>query len=183
MSDEEEVAVITDNENKTEEIRNVEEEKVEENEEDMEVEDEIDSDEEVYIKANRHSFELGKDHFIFDFKDVDSEEEEVEEEVENEDVDSEENEEEEEEEGDGVEEDNAAEDTITEQQQVIVICILNVDGNRERGPRGCPAKCYTSNGVVRHDSALRKESYQWFCLHTLISCRKENGRKRRIRSV
>lgn len=134
MSDEEEVAIITDNENKPENEKNVEEEKVEENEEEMEEEEEVDSEEEVYIKASRHSFELGKDHFIFDFKDVGSEEEEMEEEVDNVDVDSEENEEEEEEEGDGVVEDNAAEDNMTEQQQVILILHINIRWRQKKKP-------------------------------------------------
>ena len=134
MSDEEEVAIITDNENKPENEKNVEEEKVEENEEEMEEEEEVDSEEEVYIKASRHSFELGKDHFIFDSKDVGSEEEEMEEVVDNVDVDSEENEEEEEEEGDGVEEDNAAEDNMTEQQQVMLILHIDIRWRQKKKP-------------------------------------------------
>ena len=179
MSDEEEVAIISDNENKHEEEKNKEEEKIEENEENMDVEEDEDSDEDVYIKASRHTFELGKDHFIFDFKDVDSEEEEEEEEVDNVDVDSEENEEEEEEEGDGAEEDNAAEDNMTEQQQVIARGLSHLDGNRKRSPRGRSAERYPSNGLVRHDPAFRTEGNQWYgLLFVLLSLEKrmaENG--------
>lgn len=82
--------------------------------------EESDDEEEEYIKASRYSFKLSKDSYIFDFQDVDPEEESDESENNNENEENDENEEEEEEENekDGMEVEGAVEEEMTEQQRV-----------------------------------------------------------------
>lgn len=77
-------------------------------------------DEEEYIKASRYEFPLSKDNFIFDFKDVEPEDDDDENDNldENEDNDENEEEEEEENEKDGMEEEGVVEEEMTEQQRV-----------------------------------------------------------------
>ena len=77
-------------------------------------------DEEEYIKASRYEFPLSKDNFIFDFKDVEPEDDDNENDNldENEDNDENEEEEEEENEKDGMEEEGVVEEEMTEQQRV-----------------------------------------------------------------
>lgn len=87
--------------------------------------DEEEYDDEEYIEASRYSFELHKDHFIFDFNDVDPESDEEGGEMEEENEDNDENEEEEEEEG--MEE----EDTLTDQQRVTYFDFNDVGTSRE----------------------------------------------------
>lgn len=77
-------------------------------------------DEEEYIKASRYEFPLSKDNFIFDFKDVEPEDDDDENDNLDEHEDNDENEEEEEEENekDGMEEEGVVEEEMTEQQRV-----------------------------------------------------------------
>ena len=78
-------------------------------------------DEEEYIKASRYECPLSKDNFIFDFKDVEPEDDDDENDNldENEDNDENEEEEEEENEKDGMEEEGVVEEEMTEQQRVV----------------------------------------------------------------
>ena len=114
---EDEVAVITDDtvmEKMTAPISNKEDAEPS-SDENMSSEDEI-------VAASRYEFEIRPDQFIFDFKDVESEEEIIQEEEPNEEEGNEDGEEEEEDENekDGMEDEAADEDNMTEQQQVIV---------------------------------------------------------------
>ena len=83
-------------------------------EENMSSEDEI-------VAASRYEFEIKPDHFIFDFQDVESEDDMIQEEEPNEDEGNEDGEEEEEDENekDGMEDEAADDDNMTEQQQVL----------------------------------------------------------------
>ena len=116
---EEEVAIITNEDSKemVESDSKPQEEEIEEIEE-----EEYESDE--YIEASRYSFELKKDHFIFDFKDVDPESDEEGNEMEEENDENDENEEEEEE--DGMEEEGNVDDNMTEQQRVFMMKFLQL---------------------------------------------------------
>ena len=119
MTEEDEVAIITeagdekDVERKEDSVIEVVEEEASESEE-------SEDEEEEYIKASRYSFKLSKDSYIFDFQDVDPEEESDESENNNENEENDENEEEEEEENekDGMEVEGAVEEEMTEQQRV-----------------------------------------------------------------
>lgn len=119
MTEEDEVAIITvagdekEVERKEDSMIDAEDELVSESEESAD-------EEEEYIKASRYTFKLSKDSYIFDFKDVDPEEESDESEQDNENEENEENEEDEEEENekDGMEVENTVEEEMTEQQRV-----------------------------------------------------------------
>lgn len=118
MDNLEEEAVITFG-NEEGETKQPQEPKEEEEEEEY---DEEEYDEEEYIEASRYSFELGKDHFIFDFKDVDPDSDESGAEESNENDENDDNEENEEnEEDDGMEEEGNGDDDMTEQQRVSII--------------------------------------------------------------
>ena len=115
MNNSDDEAVIIDMDNPKMEDS---EKKTAEEGDDLIVSDEEEYDEEEYIKASRFSFELHKDHFIFDFKDVDpeSENEMMEENVEEEENDDNDENEEEEEEN---EEENEEDVELSEQQNVV----------------------------------------------------------------
>ena len=85
------------------------------------LEEDISSDDEIVV-ASRYEFEIKPDQFIFDFKNVESEEEVIQEEEPNEEEGNEDGDEEEEDgdEKDGMEDEAAEDDNMTEQQQVLV---------------------------------------------------------------
>lgn len=134
---EEEVAIIT-NEDSKEMVENDPKPQEEEEEEEIE-EEEYDSDE--YIEASRYSFELKKDHFIFDFKDVDPESDDEGNEMEEENDENDENEEEEEE--DGMEEEGNVDDNMTEQQRVFIMKFLQLQEQVENEAREAVQKNVT----------------------------------------
>lgn len=95
------------------------------NAEEEEEEDEEEYSEEEYIQATRYSFEIKPDHYIFDFKDYESEDEEIQDEEEE--VDDEgELDEEDENDKDGMEEDTPVDEEMTDQQRVGAIRLVHV---------------------------------------------------------
>lgn len=120
---EEEAIITTEGDAKVDEepieIINAEEEVEEEEEEGEEY------SEEEYIQATRYSFEIKPDHYIFDFKEFESEDEEIEEEEE-EMEDEGDLDDEDDNDKDGMEEDGPIDEEMTDQQRVCVILLVDV---------------------------------------------------------
>ena len=126
---EEEAIITTEGDAKVDEepieIINAEEEVEEEEEEEEEY------SEEEYIQATRYSFEIKPDHYIFDFKEFESEDEEIEEEEE-EMEDEGDLDDEDDNDKDGMEEDGPIDEEMTDQQRVCVILLVDVQAQAER---------------------------------------------------
>ena len=179
MNNSDDEAVIIDMENPKAEETEV---KTAEEKDDLIVSDEEEYDEEEYIKASRFSFDLHKDHFIFDFNDVDpeSDNEMMEENVEEEE--NEENDENEEEEEEN-EEENEEEVELSEQQNVM---LFHNDSAHFQEQAEMEAREAVKKNVTRRMGwfdmlrRLEKKVTNGIVNHLKLRCRKANGTRWRL---